>query len=96
MVVSDIAVVNSFVKKEVFKILNGHVNIDRNIFSQFRNVVEPQDTRYHLCRCTLDIKRYSFSQIQEWNIIHTDCVTANSVNMLKTKLTNISRRWDTH
>ena len=46
----------------------------------------------------LDITKYSFSQrtINEWNMMFTDCVKANSVNMFKTKLTNISEWRATH
>ena len=44
-------------------------------------------------QCRLDNRMYSFSQrtMNEWNTLSTYCVTASSVNMLKTKLTHISR-----
>ena len=46
----------------------------------------------------LDISKYSFSQktINEWNKLSTDCVTASSVNMFKTKLTYNSGGRITH
>ena len=34
-------------KIEVFKILNGHENIDRNIFSLSRKIVELEDMKQH-------------------------------------------------
>ena len=39
-------------------------------------------------QCILDIRKYSFSQriINEWNKLSTDCVTASSVNMFKSKV----------
>ena len=39
-------------------------------------------------KCRLDIKKYSFSQrsVNEFNKLSTDCVTANSVNMFKSKV----------
>ena len=72
---------------EVFKILNGYENIDRNMFFSLK-----KDSRYtgHEARlvkdqCRLDIRKYSFSQrtINEWNKLSTDCVTASSVNIFK-------------
>ena len=43
-------------------------------------------------QCRLDIRKHLFSQrtINEWNKLSTDCVTASSVNMFKTRLTHIS------
>ena len=45
-------------------------------------------------QCRLDIRKYSFSQrtINEWNKLFTDCVTANSMNMFKTKVDTYLRR----
>ena len=61
---------------EVFKILNGYENFDRNIVFSFKKDTR---TRRHevtilvkgLCR--LDIRKYSFSQrtINEWNKLST-------------------------
>ena len=47
-------------------------------------------------QCRLDIRKYSFSQrtINEWNKLSTDCVTASSVNMFKTKIDTYLRRAD--
>ena len=38
-------------------------------------------------QCRLDIRKYSFTlrTINEWNKLSTDCVTASSVNMVKSK-----------
>ena len=59
---------------EVFKILNGNENIDRNTFAK------------KLCR--LDIRKFKFSQktVNEWNRVSADCVDANNVNMFKKKI----------
>ena len=40
-------------------------------------------------QCRLDIRKYQRT-INEWNKLSTDCVTASSVNMFKTRLTHIS------
>ena len=58
---------------EVFKILNGYENIDRNIFS---HVKKESRTRGHEVtlgkdQCRLDIRKYSFS-INEWSKLSTD------------------------
>ena len=81
---------------EVFKILNGNENIDRNMFfSQQKN----SRTRVHEVKLVkvqrrLDIRKYSFSQrtVNEWNKLFTDCITASSVNMFKNKLDTYIRR----
>ena len=61
---------------QVFKILNGYENIDRNIFFIFSLKINIS-TRGHAetlvkDQCRLDIRKYSFSQrtITEWNIIY--------------------------
>ena len=75
---------------EVFKILNGCENIDRNMFFSLK---KDSRTRGHVVKlvkdqCRLDIRKHSFSQrtINEWNKLSTDCVTASSVNMFKNKV----------
>ena len=72
---------------EVFKILNGYENIDRNIFF---TVKEERRTRGHGVtlakkQCRLDIRKFSFSQrtVNEWNRLSADCVGASSVNKFK-------------
>ena len=64
---------------EVFKILNGYENIDRNMFFSLK-----KDSR----------TKHSFSQrtINEWNKLSTDCVTASSVNLFKNKVDTYLRR----
>ena len=70
---------------EVFKILNGYENIDRNTFLSVKE--ERKTRRYGLARkqCRLDIRKFSFSQmkitVNEWNIVLSDCVGASSVNI---------------
>ena len=45
-------------------------------------------------QCRLDIRKYSFSHrtFNEWNKSLTDCVTASSVNMFKSKVDTYLRR----
>ena len=81
---------------EVFKILNGYENIDRNIFF---TVKEERRTRGHGVtlakkQCRLDIRKFSFSQrtVNEWNRLSADCVGANSVNIFKNKIDIYIRR----
>ena len=81
---------------EVFKILNGYENIDRNMFFSLK---KDSRTRGHEVKLVkdqsrLDIRKHSFSQrtINEWNKLSTDCVTASSVNMFKNKVDTYLRR----
>ena len=72
---------------ELFNILNGYENIDKNILL---SVKEERRTRGHgitlaKMQCRLDIRNFLFSQItvNEWNRLSADCVGASSVNMFK-------------
>ena len=73
---------------EVFKILNGYVNIDRIFFPG----KEERRTRGH--GVTLAKKHVSFSQrtVNEWNGLSADCVGASSVNIFKNKIDIYLRR----
>ena len=69
---------------EVFKILNGYENIDRNMLFSFN---EEKRTRGHGVtlakkQSRLDTRKFKFSQrtANEWNILSADCVGASSVN----------------
>ena len=81
---------------EVFKILNGYENIDRNIFFSLKKDSRTRGHEVKLVKdqCRLDIRKHSFSQrtINEWNKLSTDCVTASSVNMFKNKVDTYLRR----
>ena len=73
---------------EVFKILNGYENIDRNMFF---TVKEERRTRGHGVtlakkQCRLDIRKFSFSQRTVKNRLSADCVGASSVNIFKNKI----------
>jgi len=75
---------------EVFKILNGYEDIDRNILFKLK---EGSRTRGHNAalvkeQCRLDMRKFSFSQrvINDWNKLSDDCVNASSVNMFKNKI----------
>ena len=83
---------------EVFKILNGYENIDRNMFFSLKKDSRTGGHEVKLVKdqCRLDIRKHSFSQsqrtINEWNKLSTDCVTASSVNMFKNKIDTYLRR----
>ena len=75
---------------EVFKIVNGYEDVDRNMFFKLK---EGSRTRGHKAalvkeQCRLDMRKYSFSQrvITEWNKLPNDCVNASSVNMFKNRI----------
>ena len=79
---------------EVFKILNGYENIDRNILF---SVKEERRTRGHGVtlakkQCRLDIRKLSQRTVNEWNRLSADCVGASSVNMFKNKIDMYLRR----
>ena len=63
-----------------------HFSINKNSRTRGHEVALVKD------QCRLDVRKYSFSQriINEWNRLPADCVGTNSVNCLKTKLTNTS------
>ena len=71
---------------EVFKIVNGYEDVDRNMFFKLK---EGSRTRGHKAalvkeQCRLDMRKYSFSQrvINEWNKLPN----ASSVNMFKNRI----------
>ena len=65
---------------EVFKILNGYENIDRNMFFSLKKDSRTRVYKVKLVKdqCRLDIRKYPFSQrtINEWNKLSTYCVNA--------------------
>ena len=82
------------VQIEVFKILNGYENIDRNIFF---SVKEGRRTRGHGVtlakkQCRLDVRKCSQRTINEWNRLSADCVGASSVNIFKNTIDIYLRR----
>ena len=75
---------------EVFEIVNGYENVDRNMFFKPK---EGSRTRGHKAalvkeQCRLDMRKYSFSQrvINEWNKQPNKAVNASSVNMFKHRI----------
>ena len=75
---------------EVFKIVNGYEDVDRNMFFKLK---EGGRTRGHKAALVkeqyrLDMRKYSFSQrvINEWNKLPNYCVNASSVNMFKNRI----------
>ena len=81
---------------EVYKILNGYENIDRNVFFSLKNdsITRGHEVKLVKDQCRLDIRKFSFSQriINEWNKLSTDCITASSVNIFKNKVSTYLRR----
>ena len=81
---------------ELFKILNGYENIDRNMFFSLKKDSRTRGHEVKLVKdqCRLDIRKHSFSQrtINEWNKLSTDCDCASSVNMFKNKVDTYLRR----
>ena len=75
---------------EVFKIVNGYEDVDRNMFFKRK---EGSRTRGHKAalakeQCRLDTRKYSFSQrvINEWNKLPNGCFNASSVNMFNNRI----------
>ena len=72
---------------EVFKIVNGYEDVDRNMFFKLKEGSRTGGHKPALVKeqCRLDMRKYSFSQrvINEWNKLPNDCVNASSVNMFK-------------
>ena len=70
---------------EVFKILNGHENIDPNIFFKIKTgkITRGHDFTLVKGQNRLDFRKYSFSQrtLNEWNKLSADCVHSSSVNI---------------
>ena len=68
---------------EVFKILNGYENIDRNIFFKEERRTRGHGVTLAKKQCRLDIRKFSFSQrtVKKWNRLSADCVGASSVNI---------------
>ena len=81
---------------EVFKILNGYENIDKNIFFTVKEERRPRGHGVALAKkqCRLDIRKFSFSQrtVNEWNRLSADCVGARRVNIFKNKIDIYLRR----
>ena len=81
---------------EVFKILNGYENIDRNMFFSLKkdSRTRGHDVKLVKGQCRLDIRKNSFSQrtINEWNKLSTYCITASNVNIFKNRVNIYLRR----
>ena len=71
----------------MFKILNGHGNIDCNILFEIKESKITRGHNFTLVKkqSRLDVRKFSFSQrtINVWNKLSTECVHASSVNMFK-------------
>ena len=75
---------------EVFKIVNGYEDVDRNMFFKLKESSRIRGHKAALVKeqCKLDTRKYSFSQrvINEWNQLLNDCVNASIVNMFKNRI----------
>ena len=75
---------------EVFKIVNGYEDVDRNMFFKLKQGSRTRGHKAELVKeqCRLDMRKYSFLQrvINEWNKLPNDCVNASSVNMFKNRI----------
>ena len=75
---------------EVFKIVNGYEDVDRNMFFKVKEGSRTRGYKAALVKeqCRLDMRKYSFSQrvINEWNKLPNNCVNARSVNMFKNRI----------
>ena len=62
---------------EVFKIVNGYEDVDRNMFFKLKEVSRTRGHKAVLVKeqCRLDTRKYSFSQrvTNEWNKLPSDC-----------------------
>ena len=71
---------------DILKILNGHENIDPNIFFKIKTGKTKSTSRGHdftlvKGQSRLDVRKYSFSQrtVNEWNKLSGDCVYSSSI-----------------
>ena len=75
---------------EVFKIVNGYEDVDRNIFFKLKkgSIIRGRKAALVKEQCRLDMRKYSFSQrlINEWNKLPIDWVNASSANMFKNRI----------
>ena len=73
-------------------ILNGHENIDPNIYFKIKTgkITRGHDFTLVKGQNRLDFRKYSFSQraVNEWNQLSADCVHSSSVNMFKNRIDN--------
>ena len=78
------------VQIEVFKIVNGYEDVDKNMFFKFKEGSRTRGQKAALVKeqCRLDMRKYSFSQrvINEWNKLPNGCVNASSVKMFKNRI----------
>ncbi len=75
---------------DVFKLLNGHENIDPNIFFKIRTgkITRGHDFTLVKGQSSLYVIKYSFSQmtVNEWNKLSADCVQSGSFHMFKNRI----------
>ena len=72
----------------MFKIVNVYVDVDRNMFFKLKEGSRIRGHKAALAKeqCSLYMRKYSFSQINEWNKLPTVCVNASSMNMFKNRI----------
>ena len=73
-------------------ILNGHENIDPNIFVKIKTCKRSEEHDVTLVKgqSRLDVRKYSFFQmtVNEWNKLSADCVHSGSINMSMNRIEN--------
>ena len=72
--------------------MNGHGNIDPNIFVKIKIGRKTRGHDFTLVKgqSRLDSRKYSFSErtVNEWNKLLADCVHSKSVNVFKNRINN--------
>ena len=72
----------------MFKIVNGYEDGDWNMFFKLKKGGRTRGHKAALVKeqCRLDMRKYSLSQINEWNKLPNDCFNASSVSMFKNRI----------
>ena len=74
---------------DVFKILNGHENIDPNIFYKIKTGQITRGHNFTLVKGQnrLDFRKYPFSQttVNEWNKLSAHCVDSGAGNLFRAR-----------
>ena len=75
-----------------FTILNGHENIDQNIFFKIKTAKRTRGHDVILVKgqSRSNVRKYSFSQrtVNDENKLSADCVHSSSINMFRNRIDN--------
>jgi hypothetical protein len=78
---------------QVFKILNGFVDVDKaKFFDLSTNSTRGHTQKLFLPRCSLNVSKFSFKfrVVEPWNYLPDSVVTAPSVAVFKSRLKNVN------